>query len=627
MNSNFNNKKHLGLILILIFSMALNAQNTKLIDSLKLELKNRTADDSIKVKILTKLHEKLMFSKPEEAKTYALKELEISKKIGFKKGIATGNMHIGDYYGNRNENDSALYYFNKAKAYFKDINSTRGLIFINHSLATIKESTGNLDEAIAITKETLNLIEDHEEEGDLKTKFIGAQHNALANRYIEKGHYRIALIEALKALKCFEKINHESRKADVIKQIGDIESGLENHDNSISYYEQAIEIYKKLDEKMYLAYAYNSLGISYQNLKDYENARIAFNMAITNSEAVEDKLSLSNVMNNLAELEIIDGNFAKAEGLLLTAKTLAEEENLQLSLAGAYDGLSKVDYHTNNLSAALIKNNQAIALTKESGALPHLQSLYKYRSEILETLNEHEEANNYLKASHKIKDSLFSNKKTQQIEELKTIYETEKKEQQIQLQKNEIELLNIKGKVNNLQRLLLAFGLVLALIAFYAFYQKNKRNKLDKEKAEAELEFKTKELTTHALHLAKKNEVLNDIKQKAKVFKKEAKADRGYQTLIQTINFDLKDDNNWENFSKYFEDVHKGFNAKAQEQFPKITSNDLRLMSLLKMNLSSKEIANILNISNDGIKKARYRLRKKLDLSTEDSLQEFILTL
>lgn len=619
--------KYLGLLLLLLFSIPINAQNTKLIDSLKLELKNRKENDSIKVQILTKLHEKLMFSKPEDARAYALKGLEISKKIDYKKGIASGFMHIGNYYGNRNENDSALHYFNRAKKQFNAINSIRGLIFINHSLASIKESTGHLDEAIAITKETLALIVEHEEEGDLKTKFIGAQHSSLANKYIEKGHYKMALTEALKALECFEKINHQSRKADVIKQIGDIESGLENHENSITYYKQAIEAYKKLDEKMYLAYAYTSLGISYQNLKDYKNAESSYLLAIENSRAVEDKWSLSNVMHNLAELEIINNNYTKAKELLTDAKTLAEEENLQLSLASALDGLSKVDSHSNNLTAALSKNNKAITLTKTSGALPHLQSLYMYRSELLEASNQYQEALTYLKASYKIKDSLFSYKKTQQVEELKTIYETDKKEQQIKNQKNEIELLNIKGKVNNLQRLLLAFGLVLALIAVYAFYQRSKRNKLSKEKAEAELGFKTKELTTHALHLAKKNEVLNDIKQKAKLFKKEANADPGYQKLIQTINFDLQDDNNWENFSKYFEEVHKDFSANAQFQFPKITSNDLRLMALLKMNLSSKEIANILNISNDGIKKARYRLRKKLNLATEDSLQEFILTL
>ena len=61
--------------------------------------------------------------------------------------------------------------------------------------------------------------------------------------------------------------------------------------------------------------------------------------------------------------------------------------------------------------------------------------------------------------------------------------------------------------------------------------------------------------------------------------------------------------------------------------YPNVSNNDLRLMSLLKMNLSSKEIANILNISIEGVKKARYRLRKKLNLSTEESLQELVIEL
>ncbi|MCC1485400.1 helix-turn-helix transcriptional regulator [Winogradskyella immobilis] len=117
------------------------------------------------------------------------------------------------------------------------------------------------------------------------------------------------------------------------------------------------------------------------------------------------------------------------------------------------------------------------------------------------------------------------------------------------------------------------------------------------------------------------------MKQKAKVLKQDADADPGYQMLIQTINFDLQDDNNWENFSRYFEEVHKKFNTKAQEQFPNITKNDLRLMALLKMNLSSKEIANILNISSDGIKKARQRLRKKMGLDSNQSLEATVINI
>jgi len=61
--------------------------------------------------------------------------------------------------------------------------------------------------------------------------------------------------------------------------------------------------------------------------------------------------------------------------------------------------------------------------------------------------------------------------------------------------------------------------------------------------------------------------------------------------------------------------------------YPEVSNNDLRLMSLLKMNLSSKEIANILNISVEGVKKARYRLRKKLNLNTEESPQELVIEL
>ena len=78
---------------------------------------------------------------------------------------------------------------------------------------------------------------------------------------------------------------------------------------------------------------------------------------------------------------------------------------------------------------------------------------------------------------------------------------------------------------------------------------------------------------------------------------------------------------------RYFEEVHKDFNSNVKIKYPQVTSNELRLLALLKMNLSSKEIANILNISAEGIKKARYRLRKKLNITTEDSLQDLVIRL
>lgn len=122
-----------------------------------------------------------------------------------------------------------------------------------------------------------------------------------------------------------------------------------------------------------------------------------------------------------------------------------------------------------------------------------------------------------------------------------------------------------------------------------------KRSKLEKEKVNIELAFKRKELITHALYLAKKNEVLEGLKQKTLAPKNKG-VTNGNQQLIHTINFDLQDDNDWDDFAHYVEEVHKDFNSKVKTKYPQVTSNELRFFALLKMNLSSKEIGNTLNI-------------------------------
>ncbi|MEZ4989852.1 MAG: helix-turn-helix transcriptional regulator [Saprospiraceae bacterium] len=73
--------------------------------------------------------------------------------------------------------------------------------------------------------------------------------------------------------------------------------------------------------------------------------------------------------------------------------------------------------------------------------------------------------------------------------------------------------------------------------------------------------------------------------------------------------------------------MHKDFNVRVAHLYPDITPNEYRLMAFIRMNLSSKEIASILNISIPGIKKARQRLRKKMGLATQDSLETAILNI
>jgi tetratricopeptide (TPR) repeat protein len=297
------------------------------------------------------------------------------------------------------------------------------------------------------------------------------------------------------------------------------------------------------------------------------------------------------------------------------------------SLNETYGNLGSLYNKLNDPKTAITYLNRSIAISDSINSDHISAKAYLSRSESHSQLGAYKAALDDFMMYNRLNDSIFNTTKSKQIEEMRALFEIEQKEQEIALKEKEIESLEQKAEISNLQRILLGAALVLSLLGFYGLRQKIKRNKLERAKIQAELAFKKKELTTHALNLARKNEVLEALKQKAKELKQSETDSKGYAQLIRTINFDLQDDNKWENFSRYFEDVHKDFNGNVKRKYPDVTSNELRLMALLKMNLSSKEIANILNISSDGIKKARQRLRKKMRLSPEDSLETTVMAI
>ena len=95
--------------------------------------------------------------------------------------------------------------------------------------------------------------------------------------------------------------------------------------------------------------------------------------------------------------------------------------------------------------------------------------------------------------------------------------------------------------------------------------------------------------------------------------------------LRQSIEQNGSSNKEWEQFRVIFEEVHPTFFAQLQQQFPEVTPNELRLAALLRLNFSSKAMAGLLGISEESVKKARYRLRQKLQLSTADNLTEVML--
>ena len=144
---------------------------------------------------------------------------------------------------------------------------------------------------------------------------------------------------------------------------------------------------------------------------------------------------------------------------------------------------------------------------------------------------------------------------------------------------------------------------------------------IQNEKLQQEIEAKNRELAVSTMSLIKKNEFLNAIKDQLK----KASNESAIKSVIRTIDRNITNEDDWKFFEEAFNNADKHFLKKIKDQHPELTANDLRLCAYLRLNLSSKEIAPLLNISVRSVEVKRYRLRKKMQLPHEDGLVEYIL--
>jgi ligand-binding sensor domain-containing protein/DNA-binding CsgD family transcriptional regulator len=154
--------------------------------------------------------------------------------------------------------------------------------------------------------------------------------------------------------------------------------------------------------------------------------------------------------------------------------------------------------------------------------------------------------------------------------------------------------------------------------------------RLKNEKLLIEMRHKDMELANSTMHIIQKNKFLNKIKNDAHELISQLQLESNRQKLkqiVKRIDKDIRSDQQWKVFDQYFEEVHQDFTKRIKEKHPALTPNDLRLCSYLRMNISTKEISPLMNISVRGVEISRYRLRKKLNLDREANLTEYIMSI
>ena len=144
--------------------------------------------------------------------------------------------------------------------------------------------------------------------------------------------------------------------------------------------------------------------------------------------------------------------------------------------------------------------------------------------------------------------------------------------------------------------------------------------KLNNDKLRSNIESKNRELAISTMNMIKKNDFLNTIKVELI-----NGGDKNISKVVKIIDKNLNNTDDWKMFQEAFNNADKNFLKKVKDRHVSLTPNDLRLCAYLRLNLSSKEIAPLFNISPRSVEVKRYRLRKKMDLPHDSNLTNYIL--
>ena len=132
---------------------------------------------------------------------------------------------------------------------------------------------------------------------------------------------------------------------------------------------------------------------------------------------------------------------------------------------------------------------------------------------------------------------------------------------------------------------------------------------------------------TCELQLLKNKEFIVEVQQKISSAISKTNSEKELKRLVKTIDLELSEIDYWDQFSYHFEQVHGNYLNKIKEINVKLSPNELKLVAFLRMNMSSKEISKLMNITVRGVEIARYRIRKKFNLSRGENLVNFLISL
>lgn len=592
---------------------------------------------------------------------YAQLARDLSKQHNYWEGLSQAHQTIAIFYFNNKTNDSlALYHFNEVLHAAKQRKDFDLQAETYKRIGVIYRWKANYNLSLQNHQLALQLYKNLE-----NPEGIALVQNNIANVHSNLGNYTLALDYMLKSLKYWEVTNNHQLIGTISNNVGIIFLLQKDHQGALSYFFKSITMMDSLNNQPRVASASNNIGTTFQELEDYNKAHFYYQKALTIYKKLEDDYGIARVLHNLGEFYRITKKYDKALLHLEQALEIRKQLDTNYGIASTMIEMGEVYRYLKNYEQAELFLIQGKELAQQIGRLDKVQTALGFLAKLYYNQGQYEKAYQSQLLFSQLSDSLLNAESIRRTTLMNANYQFQQKSDSLQqVQNQEKEVFNSRQTQYHWWITLLAMSVLISLLTISILInrQKSKRKqsiqsielqkikqqllqeKLQRKEIQEEvlqqqlkedqqtqsqlqlnLENKDFELTRQALYLLQKQQLLDKIGEEIKeIAKSGAKPiqDR-LKGLVRMIRKESNTVEKWQNFTQTFEMAHPGFFHRLQQRFPELTDYDLKLSALLRLGFDSRELALILNITTDSVRKARTRLRKKLQLQ-EEGLGEFM---
>ncbi|OFY25805.1 MAG: hypothetical protein A2309_09885 [Bacteroidetes bacterium RIFOXYB2_FULL_35_7] len=458
-----------------MISFIINAQNkiikekhTRKIDSL-LNILHCASHDTIKVRTFALLCDEYRNNDPEKAMQYGKQGLFLAQKIAYKRGTAICYNNIGNVHNIQGSYLDAIEYYQKS-------------------------------------------IDINEELGDKKS--VAHCYGNIGIIYKEQGNYPKAIEYYQQSLKKDEELGDKKGMAQCFGNIGIVYYNQGNFSKAIEYMQKDMEIAEELRDNKGMASCYNNLGVIYIEQKKYSKALEYYQMSLKISEKSGDKKGIAQCYGNFGIAYYAQGNYPNAlkyyQQALAIFEELGNKGGITITLGNIASSYNKLKKYNNAIEYA----EKSLKIAKEIGSLDDEMIAFENLAEAYDSLGNTKKELIYYKLFTMAKDSLFNEEKHKQITKMEAIYQTEKKQKEIELKNTQLAKKEVEVKQQKTQKFAFIGSfilmLILSVVIFKSYRDKKKANILLTEQKH-EIEEKNEELNQQNAELAAQRDYIAQI--------------------------------------------------------------------------------------------------------------------